>query len=50
MVWIWGGSLLDQMLLRKSSGQALQMAQELARFAVPHLFVRQELANALITG
>ena len=51
MVSMWGGSLLDPYTSQEVVGYircwALQVARELGRFAVPHLFVRQELADAL---
>jgi len=40
----------SQEVVRHVWCRACQLAQELGRFAVPHLFVRQELANALIMG
>ena len=40
----------SQEVVRLAQCQTLQVAQELGQFAVPHLFVRLELAHALITG
>jgi len=40
----------SQEVVRHIRCEALQVAQELGRFAVPQLFMPQELAHALITG
>ena len=44
------GPCASEEVVRHVRCQALQVAQELRRFAVPNLFVREELADALVPG
>ena len=44
------GPYASEEVVRHVRCHALQLAQEMRRFAVAHLFVREEMADALVPG